>query len=142
MPRIYEVPTHLQVEDTLIGGLTPRQLLRLLAGASLAYGIWDQGAVLPPSARLGLASVVALGGVLIALLQPGGRPLDQWLFAALCYALQKHQWVWCVDEHDLAVWPAPDEVGAWADLAPPVGWAARAEFPDDSRALGDAGRTT
>ena len=33
MPRIYELPTHLQVEDVLIAGLTARQLVRLMIGA-------------------------------------------------------------------------------------------------------------
>ena len=36
MPRVYELPTHLQVEDALIAGLTARQLVRLLLGPSLA----------------------------------------------------------------------------------------------------------
>ena len=30
MPRVYELPTHLQVEDTLIAGLTARRFLRLI----------------------------------------------------------------------------------------------------------------
>ena len=47
MPRVYELPTHLQVEDQLIAGLTARQLLRLVIGGSLAYGVWDQAAWLP-----------------------------------------------------------------------------------------------
>ena len=38
----HEVPTHLNVEDTLLGPLTPRQLVRLAAGLSLAYITWDQ----------------------------------------------------------------------------------------------------
>ena len=42
MPRVYELPTHLQVEDALIAGLTTRQLLRLVIGGTLAYGLWDQ----------------------------------------------------------------------------------------------------
>jgi hypothetical protein len=42
MPRIYELPTHLQVEDQLIAGMTARQLVRLMIGASLAYGAYDQ----------------------------------------------------------------------------------------------------
>jgi hypothetical protein len=32
MPRVYELPTHLQVEDQLIAGLTARQLVRLMMG--------------------------------------------------------------------------------------------------------------
>src|SRR5712691_6006923 len=35
MPRVYELATHLQVEDQLIGGLTARRLLRLMIGASV-----------------------------------------------------------------------------------------------------------
>jgi hypothetical protein len=55
MPRIHEVPTHLNVEDTLLGSLTPTQLVRLAVCASLAYGVSDQLALLP-----------ALAGVLVA----------------------------------------------------------------------------
>jgi len=47
MPRVHELPTHLQVEDVLLAGLTARQLLRLMIGASLAYGLWDQALCLP-----------------------------------------------------------------------------------------------
>jgi hypothetical protein len=34
MPRVYELPTHLDVEDTLIFGLSARQLVRLAVGAT------------------------------------------------------------------------------------------------------------
>src|SRR6266540_5529295 len=76
MARVYELPTHLQVEDQLIAGLTARQLLRLMVGASLAYGAWDQASWLPQEVRLAMAGVLAVAGVLFALLQPGGRPMD------------------------------------------------------------------
>jgi hypothetical protein len=96
MPRIYELPTHLQVEDVLIAGLTARQLLRLMVGASLAYGVWDQAVWLPQEMRLGLAAAIAVAGLLVALLQPGGRPLDQWLCRAdVCRA---------ASPSDMAVW--------------------------------------
>ena len=72
MPRIYEVPTHLNVEDTLLLGLTPRQLVRLAAFTSLAYGLWDQVTVIPPVARVLAAGLLALIGALVALVQPGG----------------------------------------------------------------------
>ena len=52
MPRVYELPTHLQVEDQLVAGLTARQLLRLMLGASLAYSVWDQADWLPDEVRL------------------------------------------------------------------------------------------
>ncbi|MBV9170826.1 MAG: hypothetical protein JOZ81_12150 [Chloroflexi bacterium] len=51
MPRIHEMPTHLNVEDTLLGPLTPSQLVRLAAGLSLAYITWDQVTVLPDLRR-------------------------------------------------------------------------------------------
>jgi hypothetical protein len=44
MPRVYELPTHLDVQDTLLFGLTARQLVRLAVGASVAYAIWNQTA--------------------------------------------------------------------------------------------------
>ena len=36
MPRVYELPTHLQVEDQLIAGLTARELSRLCASRQKA----------------------------------------------------------------------------------------------------------
>ena len=60
MPRVYELPTHLQVEDVFIAGLTARQLVRLMVGASLAYGLWDQTATLPMFVRLSGTAVLAV----------------------------------------------------------------------------------
>jgi len=94
MPRVYELPTHLEVEDRLIAGLTARQLLRLVIGASLAYGVWDQLPWLPQEARLAVASVLAITGLMFALLQPGGRPLDQWLLAGLLFVLLPRRLGW------------------------------------------------
>ena len=85
MPRVYELPTHLQVEDQLIARLTARQLLRLVIGASLAYGVWDQLPWLPDEVRLGITMVLVAISVLFALVQPGGRGLDQWLMAGLLF---------------------------------------------------------
>ena len=95
MPRVYELPTHLQVEDQLIAGLTARQLLRLAIGASLGYGVWDQAGWLPDELRLALALVLAFIGVLFALLQPGGRSLDHWLLAGMLFLALPRRLVWC-----------------------------------------------
>src|SRR5918911_961465 len=94
MPRVYELPTHLQVEDTLLLGLSARQLLRLLIGASLAYGFWDQAAGVHPYLRVGLTAGLALLGLLLALLRPGGRALDQWILAGLLFCLLPRRRVW------------------------------------------------
>ena len=118
----YEVPTHLQVEDALIAGLTPRQILRLAAGASLAYGVWDQLTFLPAGPRAGAAITVAAIGLLIALVQPGGRPLDQWALAALVFTVSPKQWRWTVREPSTEASDTQSPEDDWADIAPPIGW--------------------
>ena len=94
MPRVYELPTHLQVEDMLIAGLTARQLVRLMVGASLAYGLWDQAAWLAHDVAAGVRRCLACTGVLFALVQPGGRPLDQWLLAGVLFCALPRRLVW------------------------------------------------
>ena len=121
MPRLYEVPTHLNVEDILLLGLTPRQLVRLAAFTSLAYGLWDQVTVIPPVPRVLAAGLLALIGALVALVQPGGRPLDQWAFAGLAYALAPRRFTWRPPEPEIAVWRVADGSG-WVELSPALGW--------------------
>jgi PrgI family protein len=127
MSRAYDIPTHLQVEDALIAGLSPRQLLRLVAGASIAYAVWDQLTFLPTAVRAGLTAVAAVLGVVFALVQPGGRPLDQWALAAFMFILSPKHWRWRADARA----PQPDYAEPeeeWADLLPPVDWVERGRF--------------
>ena len=132
MPRVYELPTHLQVEDTLILGLTARQLVRLMIGASLAYGLWDQAVWLPDEVRLPLAIVLAILGVLVALVQPAGRPLDQWLLAGLLFVALPRRLVWRPGALDRRQ-PRRDRAG-WAELSLQPAWvAADVEQDIDSR---------
>ncbi len=120
MSRVYEIPTHLQVEDALIAGLTPRQLLRLVAGASGAYALWDQVAFLPTGLRASVAVGAALLGVAFALIQPGDRPLDQWVFAAALFLVSPSQWRWRrTDSLETADIDSDDE---WSQLSAPIGW--------------------
>ena len=42
MAYTHEVPNHLNVDDTLLLGLTARQVATFMAFGSPAYGIWDQ----------------------------------------------------------------------------------------------------
>ena len=121
MPRVYELPTHLQVEDVLIAGLTARQLVRLMVGASLAYGLWDQTATLPMFVRLSATGVLAVAGLLLALIRPAGRPLDQWLIAALLFAAAPHRQLWRRSTPDFLCLP-PSETQGWAELAPRPDW--------------------
>ena len=121
MPRVYELPTHLQVEDVLIAGLTARQLVRLMVGASLAYGLWDQTAALPMLARLSATVVLAFAGLLLALIRPAGRPLDQWLLAALLFAVSPHKQLWRRTSAEFLCLRATRTQG-WAELAPRPDW--------------------
>src|SRR5215831_13831362 len=130
MPRIIEVPTHLNVEDTLLFGLTARQILRLVALLSVAYGVWDQ-VDLPTPIRASLVVLLALLGVTLALIQPGGRPLDQWVFAAAAFVLVPRRLAWRPQEPDAAEWRVAAASG-WAELDLAIGWVPTDDDEDQS----------
>jgi hypothetical protein len=120
MPRIYELPTHLQVEDQLIAGLSARQLVRLMVGASLAYGAWDQATWLAQDFRLLLALLIAALGALFALVQPSQRPLDQWLLAGLLFILLPRRLAW--QPGVVVARPRSRQQVAWAELDLEPAW--------------------
>jgi hypothetical protein len=130
MPRTYELPTHLQVEDVLIAGLTARQLLRLMIGASFGYGLWDQAVWLPDALRLGLAAATAIAGLMVALVRPGGRLLDQWLLAGLLFVALPRRLVWRSGATLLRE-PTREQSGL-AELALQPGWVDIKEHQIDS----------
>jgi hypothetical protein len=74
-------PTHLNVEDTLLGPLTPGQVARLAAGMSLGYLAWDQLTLLSDPLRAALAAMLALAGVLAACCRPAGVAEYAWAAA-------------------------------------------------------------
>ena len=110
----HELPTHLQVEDRLIAGLTIRQTLLLSAGVSLGYSLWRHLAgmqaslqtALAPMQLTGLTALVALAtrlalaalpvGVfaLLALARLADRPLEEWLVLALRYLTLPKAFIW------------------------------------------------
>ena len=82
----YEIPTHLDVEDRLFAGLTPRQLLLLIMGLGLGYSVWQRlHHLLPLPLVLTLAALPAGVSLALATIRPDGRPLEQWLLAILRY---------------------------------------------------------
>ncbi len=100
-----EIPTHLEVEDRILFGLTLRQGIVVLVGLSVGYSLYAQLGNLPwPDAGaeghppLALRVVVALLPALLALalavIQPAGRPLEEWLFALARYAALPKRCVW------------------------------------------------
>jgi hypothetical protein len=121
MSRVYEIPTHLQVEDALFAGLTPRQLLRLVTGASVAYAVWDQLTFLPTALRAGVTATAVVLGVVFAVVHPGGRPLDQWVLAGIVFLVSPKHWRWqpCASAPETDNAELDEE---WADLVPPVDW--------------------
>ncbi len=129
MPRVYELPTHLQVEDQLIAGLTARQLIRLMVGASLAYGAWDQATWLAQDVRAVVALLLAAVGAVFALIEPSHRPLDQWLLAGLLFILLPRRLAWQpgvaplrTRSHQQAAWAELELDPAWLDLDEPPRW--------------------
>jgi hypothetical protein len=91
-----------------------------MLGASLAYGLWDQAVWLPDEPRLLLTIVLAILGVLVALVQPAARPLDQWLLAGLLFVALPRRLVWRPDALDRRQ-PQRDQ-SAWAELSLRPAW--------------------
>jgi hypothetical protein len=124
----HEVPTHLNVEDKLMLGLTVRQFLYLLVGSSASYALWGQTHAAGDLARGALVAGCAAITLAFALLRPSGRPLEEWLAAALVFAAVPRRAVWQLAEPRAADWrPA---AGVWHDLAPNLVWAT----PDETAA--------
>jgi hypothetical protein len=120
MARRHEIPTHLNVEDKAFYGLSVRQVTHLTVGAATAYAAWNQWLWAPAAPRLVLALGCILVAAALALLRPGGRGLEQWVFVVLHHAATPRRAAWRVPE------PSPDawrpRGGDWAELAPTVAW--------------------
>lgn len=108
-----EIPTHLEVEDRILFGLTLRQGIIALVGLSLGYALYAQlgqfpwfasagigagagaGAAHPPlPLRIVVGSVPVVVALALAIIQPAGRPLEEWLFALARYAALPKRCVW------------------------------------------------
>jgi len=124
MPIVYEVPTHLNVSDTIVFGLGAHQLVRFATSGSLAYLVWDQASALAPELRAAVACLLIVSGAACALIQPGGRPLDRWALAGLLYALAPRRYVWRRVEAMSRV-TAPD-ASDWASSLPELDWVSAA----------------
>jgi hypothetical protein len=116
----HEIPTHLNVEDRAIYGLSVRQLTYLVAGCSGAYGLWAEGPDLPDELRGVLAGLCFLAALAFALVRPGGRGLEEWAFAALHHLATPRVALWRVPEPDPARWRSV--LSPWAERAPAPTW--------------------
>jgi hypothetical protein len=116
----HEIPTHLNVEDTVVLGLTIRQFAYLVVGMAGGYGLWNQWPDLVLGLRMVPAGMWLILAVAIALVRPHGRGFEEWAFVALHYAVLPKQTVWRVIEPDH---PTSDaSADGWAELAPEMNW--------------------
>lgn len=117
----HEVPTHLNVEDKVVFGLTARQFLYIIVGSSTSYTLWQQTLVFPDPLRVLVVGLSILNTLAFALLRPAGRPLEEWMLAALVYAATPRQATWQVREPHPLDW-RPTGAG-WQELTPNLSWA-------------------
>lgn len=107
--RPHEIPTHLEIEDKLLFGLTLRQAVIALVGVALGFLIYSQlhrlpwewtalggapGGHLPLWLQILCGALPVLLALALALISPAGRPLEDWLFALARYAAQPKRCVW------------------------------------------------
>ncbi|MBV9581596.1 MAG: PrgI family protein [Chloroflexi bacterium] len=121
MHRHHEVPTHLNVEDKILFGLTVRQFLYMLVGSSVAYTVWEQAAGLGDPVRIVLAGLCVAVTLAFALVRPADRPLEEWLAAALVYGASPRHSTWQLLEPEASDW-RPATAG-WQELTPSLSWA-------------------
>jgi hypothetical protein len=105
----HEIPTHLGVEDKAFLGLSIRQAMYLILGASTSYGVATQADWLPAAPRLAVAGLAGLLALAVALVRPGGRGLDEWGVILLRFLVAPRRAIWRVSEPDPADWRAPKD---------------------------------
>lgn len=120
MPRRHEIPTHLNVEDRAIYGLTIRQVMYLTVGGAGGYALWNQWPDLPLALRGAIVVPCLLLAVIVALIRPFGRGLDEWLFVALHHLAVPKASVWRPREPDTS--PIHETDGGWEELTPALLW--------------------
>lgn len=83
----HELPTHLAVEDKILAGLTPRQILLLAIGIALAFSLWHRLVAwsVPDPLSIAAAAVVLGVALLVVHVRPDGRHLESWALAYLRY---------------------------------------------------------
>jgi hypothetical protein len=117
----HEVPTHLNVEDKVLFGLTVRQFLFLLVGCLASYALWQQAAPFGDVLRWTGAAMCATIALAFALLRPADRALEEWLAAALLFVAAPRRTIWRPREPLAADWRPTS--GGWQELTPSPVWA-------------------
>ena len=100
MHATHKVPTHMNLPDKVVFGLTARQLLLLLIGCSLGYNLWLHLGVLEALTlpgqvlRIVLALVPAVCAAALALISIADRPLEVWFLVLVRYWQRPRIYVW------------------------------------------------
>ena len=103
--NVHETPTHLDVPDHILLGLTLRHVLVLIAGVAL--GVWLGNSIGWPTGLVALAPIL-LATLALSFIRPAGRGLEEWLFVIAVYYMSPR----------LAVWRPGAGIGAVTDDAP------------------------
>ena len=103
----HKIPIHLEQQDHLIAGLTPRQVLLLGCGASLSYTSFTNVSSAIPnlwgSALAIILAIVPAGlSTFTAFFQLRGRGLEQWAMITLLYFTSPKILLWSLHEEDEA----------------------------------------
>lgn len=91
----HEIPTHLDVADKVLFGLTARQALCLLMGLIASYALWTQlPAGVPTTIPAVVAALCLCAALLAVLVRPHGRGCEEWVFALIRYAATPRVCLW------------------------------------------------
>ena len=85
----HEIPTHLDVQDRVILGLSARQTMLLMVGLAATYAAWSHLSVLPylpTGVSVAAATACLLLTAAAVLVRPHGRGAEDWTFVLLRYA--------------------------------------------------------
>jgi hypothetical protein len=126
--RRHEIPTHLEVQDRILGPLTTRDALCLLTGTAAAYALGTEPSIIL-EARLVGAGAIAAGSTALALARIDERPLDEWLFALFTYLVVPRRACWRPFDQD----PVTEAVGmaGWRSRRLAPAWASGAESNEE-----------
>lgn len=102
-----EFPTFLNEQPTVIFGRTSRELLILVIGAIVAFSIWSKMSVVFPTDFLWnafsiiVAVIPGIAFAVIALVNIGDRPMEEWIMAWLFFSLMPKIYLFePIDEED------------------------------------------
>jgi hypothetical protein len=91
----YSVPQFIEREAKIVGSLHFKQILFLAGAAGIGFLLWS---VLPRPVAILIVPVIVVGGLALAFLKPGGRPLADVLTYAFSYLFSSRRYLWKKEE--------------------------------------------